>query len=75
MSDGSWKMVFNPLSGEFQLKKVGLATPAGSGVSGSIINGTLVLPGGLELEIAGGLAVLNGSEILLEPGAQLLVLA
>lgn len=75
MTDGSWKMVFNPLSGEFQLKKIALSTSSGSGVSGSILNGTLVLPGGLELEIAGGLAVLNGSEILLEPGAQLLVLA
>ena len=73
MSD-TWKMVFDPFSGEFQLKRVTTSVVAGGGVAGTIVNGTLVLPGGVELEIADGMAVLNGSELLLEPGSQLLVL-
>ena len=73
MSD-AWKMVFDPFSGEFQLKRVPTSVVSGGGVAGTIVNGTLILPGGVELEIADGMAVLNGSELLLEPGSQLLVL-
>jgi hypothetical protein len=65
-------MVFEPLSGSFEFKRIPVIGAGGLG--GSVTNGTLILPGGVELELAGGVAIVNGSEITLEPGAQLLVL-
>lgn len=72
MSDGTWKLVFDPFSGTFEQRRVPILIDGSTG--GAVTNGTLVLPNGVELELAGGMAVVNGSTITLDPGATILVL-
>jgi hypothetical protein len=73
MSDGSYRLVFKPLTGSFSLDKISVSA-GGNGASGTVANGTLTLPGGVEFQIVNGLAINNGAEIYLAPGAEILVI-
>lgn len=67
-----WRLVFDPLTGNFELRKI---PDTGSGSSGgTVTSGTLVFPGGVELELNGGLATTGGSTITLEPNSQIMLL-
>lgn len=72
MSEFTYKLVFKPLVGDFDLDRVPLS---GGGASGTVSSGTLTLPGGLEFEIVDGLAMTGDGEILLAPGSTITVTA
>lgn len=72
MSDGAYRLVFKPLSGEFSLEKVQLAG-GGDGTSGTVAAGTLSFPNGTSFLISNGIAVNNGAELVLAPGAEIVV--
>lgn len=73
MSDGQFKLVFKPLEGTFELERQ--APPAGGGLGGgTVTTGTLVLPGGVEFELTGGIAMTGDGEINLAPGSTIVVL-
>lgn len=67
-----WRLVYDPLTGNFEIRKM----PAtGNGTTGgTLASGTLVFPGGVELELNGGLATSGSSTITLEPNSQILLL-
>ena len=72
MSDGTFKLVFKPLTGTFELERQPI--PVGGEGGGSVTTGTLVLPGGVTFELNAGVAMTGDGEIQLEPGSQILVL-
>jgi hypothetical protein len=72
MSDFTYKFVFKPLVGDFSLDRVPLS---GGGASGTVSNGVLTLPNGVEFEIVDGLAMTGDGEILLEPGSTITITA
>lgn len=71
-----WKLIYEPLSGNFELRKIdsGSGAGAGGGAGGTITSGTLTLPGGVAFEMVNGIATTGGSEILLEPGSTITLL-
>lgn len=74
MSDGSWKMVFKPLSGTFELERQAPPTAGGTG-GGTVTRGTLVFPSGVTLEVTEGMATTGSGEITLAPNSEIVVLA
>lgn len=73
MSDGSFKLVFKPFTGTFELERQPI--PVTSGFSGGAVTaGTLVFPGGVSFELNDGVAMTGAGEILLEPGSEIVVL-
>lgn len=73
MSNGSFKLVFKPLTGTFELERQ--PVPTGGEGGGTVTTGTLVLPGGVTFELNEGMAMTGMGEITLEPGSQIVVLA
>lgn len=73
MSDQVWKLVYDPLTGNFDLRRVPL--PTGGGMAGGTVTaGTLVFPNGVELEMNQGIASTGAGEIFLQPGSTILLL-
>lgn len=68
-----WKLVYEPLSGNFELRKV-TTTPGGGGAGGTVTSGTLQFPGGVNFELINGLATTGGAEITLAPGSTIVLL-
>ena len=66
-----WKLVYEPLAGNFELRK--LPEPTG-GAGGTITNGTLAFPDGVTFELLNGLATTGGAEITLAPGSSIVLL-
>jgi hypothetical protein len=72
MSEFTHKFIFKPLVGDFSLDRVPVS---GGGASGTVSNGILTLPGGVEFEIVDGLAMTGDGEILLEAGSTITITA
>ena len=73
MSDQVWKLVYDPLTGNFDLRRVPLPV-AGGMAGGNVRAGTLVFPNGVELEMNEGMGVTGSGEILLQAGSTILLL-
>ena len=68
----SFRLVFDPIAGSFELRKVQVQTVAGSG-GGSILSGTLYITTGTTLLIQNEIQIGAGGEILLDSGADLFI--
>jgi len=68
-----WKLVYEPLAGNFELRKVEPAGGSG-GAGGTVTSGTLQFPGGVNFELINGLATIGAAEITLAAGSTILLL-
>lgn len=68
-----WRLVYDPVTGNFELRKIPVAGGNGT-AGGTLTSGTLVFPSGVEIEMNGGMATSGSSTITLEPNSQILLL-
>lgn len=68
-----WKLVYEPLAGNFELRKIPEGG-GGGGAGGTVTNGTLQFPNGVNFELINGLATIGGAEITLAPGSTIVLL-
>jgi hypothetical protein len=69
-----WKLVYEPLTGNFELRSLNAVGGAGGGAGGTLTSGTLTFPGGVSFEMINGIASTGASEIFLEAGSTILLL-
>lgn len=68
-----FKLIYEPLSGNFEIRKV-VEGGGGGGAGGTVTNGTLQFPGGVNFELINGLATTGAAEITLAAGSTILLL-
>lgn len=69
-----WRLVFEPLTGNFELRKMMAAGGGGGTGGGTVTTGTLVFPGGVTFEVTEGIATTGSGEITLSPNSEIVVL-
>jgi len=69
----SFKLVFDPITGQFEFKRVSGSTTVVSGGGGTINFGTLIIPSGTQVTFQNELTLDALGEILLESGADLII--
>lgn len=71
MSKGPYKLVYEPLTGQFELRPVGLGPGLGGGTT--ITAGVLQLPSGTQMECLIELRVTSAGSIDIDSGSTILV--
>lgn len=69
-----YRLVFEPLTGNFELRKMMAAGGGGGTGGGTVTTGTLVFPGGVTFEVTEGIATTGSGEITLSPNSEIVVL-
>jgi hypothetical protein len=71
MSRGPYKFLFEPLTGQFELRPAGLGPGLGGGTT--VTAGVLQLPSGTQMECLIELRVTSAGSILIDSGSTILV--